>query len=229
MFRGENRLILPKIGLKTRVFKATQHKKKGDKMNRYLQEFLSLKCSGDVLNVVNPLGNKSAKEITESMSMLSRVKRIALKKPMHYNVVDMCAGNALTSILSVFVLPVNKATAIDKRERGRKWNLAKRFSYVVRDIKDIEPSSFTEEDIIISVHPCGELAKRVIKIWKESESKHLLLMPCCSGNFKKNTFLREKLGVYTLWCLHLASLCGGDLIEDKNCLSPKNIIISANK
>jgi len=36
----------------------------------YLQKFLALRCSGDVLNVVNPLGNKAEKEISESMACL---------------------------------------------------------------------------------------------------------------------------------------------------------------
>ena len=98
-------------------------------MNKYLNHFLSLKCSSDVLEVVNPLGNKAAKEITESMAVIKHIKRIAIAEKHKYGLLDLCAGNALTSVLAVHLLPIKGAIAVDKRVRNRKWDMVKRFKY----------------------------------------------------------------------------------------------------
>lgn len=197
-------------------------------MNPYLQEFLSLKCCGDVLNVVNLLGHKSAKEITESMSVIKKLKHITLKHPMQYSVVDLCAGNALTSVLSVFMLPVRNAVAIDKKDRDRPWHLVKRFEYHQKDIYK-DKIELDENSIIIAVHACGNLSEQICNLYLESEARHLIMMPCCEGHFKRNQFLVEKLGKYASWCLYLSEQVNGNLYEDKNVLGPKNILITVRK
>lgn len=198
-------------------------------MNPYLAQFHKLRCRGDVLNVVNPIGNAAAKEITESMAIIKRIKPIALAKPMQNRLWDLCAGNALTSVLAVHLLPIQSAVAVDLRERKRNWGSAKRFEYVQADIHELTTTAFCSIDIIISVHPCGGLAERVIELYMRSAARHLIMMPCCHGSFKKNQFLIENLGTYATWCLHLAGLCGGNLAKDENCLSPKNIVVTASK
>lgn len=200
---------------------------------RYLDEFMSLKCCGDVMNTVGHLGHKSnaVKEITESMALLRQIRKPVLKRPWQYSILDLCAGNALTSVLSVYVLPVEKATAVDKRQRERNWDSAKRFSYLNQDIyNDSIFNLVTDKTIICSIHPCSGLAERVIEIYQKSKAPYLLMMPCCGGNITvKSQFLRDKLGRYGCWCYQLSEKVNGSLTQDENCISPKNIIITAKK
>ena len=169
-------------------------------MSAYVKEFLSLKCSGDVLNVVNPLGSKAQKEITESMAIIKKMKGIFLEQPMKLNLYDLCAGNALTSVLSVFLLPVLKAYAYDVKGRNRNWENASRFKYTLSNIYKLDPSTIGPDSVIISVHPCSKLAVRVCEIFNESSAKHLFLMPCCVGSYKTSFGmpLQKKLGKYLL-------------------------------
>lgn len=199
----------------------------------YLSEFLSLRCSGDVLNVVNPLGKKAKKEITESMAMIRMIRPVTLNHPMRYHLYDLCAGNALTSVIASHLLPINFATAIDIKERNRNWYKAKRFKYIKEDIFKVDPFFAPSTSIIMGVHACKGLAERIIEIYNDSAAQFLFLMPCCCGNQKGDVpfFFREKLGPELSWCLHLSQMCKGkvSVIQDKDILSPKNIIIRANK
>jgi len=199
----------------------------------YLQKFLALRCSGDVLNVVNPLGNKAEKEISESMACLRQIKKMVLPFPMKYTVHDLCAGNALTSVLSAFVLPVKNAIAYDKRDRGRKWFLVKRFEYISTNIFDIDPSIFDENSILLGVHACSSLAERIVYLYNNSKARKLVLMPCCHGRMNNSVIpplLQSKVGNYGVWCWHLAKKANTvRMIEDTKCLSPKNIIVIAEK
>src|SRR3990170_6036520 len=97
-------------------------KKKQISNTSHLSRFLSLKCSGDVLNAVNPIRN-AEKEISESWAILRKIKPLTLTNKMQYNVLDLCAGNAITSVLSAFVLPVSSATATDIRPRKRNYGI----------------------------------------------------------------------------------------------------------
>ncbi len=201
----------------------------------YTNEFLSYKCAGDVLNVVSPLGNKAQKEITESMGMIKRIRSIFLSEPMKYSLLDLCAGNALTSVLAVHLLPVLNADAVDKRPRKRKWGAAKRFVYNHMDIYSKDIFTFIgTETVIICVHGCGNLARRVIEIYKKSEAKAMFIMPCCGGPIKRKypLVVEKAMGKYVLWSWDLLQ----DITEkeskkifvvDKKILSPKNIIIGA--
>lgn len=201
---------------------------------KYIRSFLALKCAGDVLNVVTPV-QKMEKEITESMSIIKELKKITLKDPMKYNIVDMCAGNALTSVLSVFTLPVKKAIAIDIKARKRRWHLADRFTYWEKDINTYRHELYDvidENSIIIGVHACGNLSNDIIDIYKKSYAKHLILMPCCQGTLTKKVplaiqdLIQDK---YKVWTWQLAEACDGRFKFDKSVISPKNGVIIASK
>ena len=201
----------------------------------YTSEFLSLKCAGDVLNCCSPLGAKSQKEITESMGMIKRIRSIFLSEPMKYNLVDLCAGNALTSVLAVHLLPVSVAKAVDIKPRRRKWNKAKRFSYDELDIYGGTIFDYVDSDtIIICVHGCKDLARRVIEIYKKSNAKALFMMPCCNGKLTRKypQSIIQTLGKYKIWCWDLLQdMAEKDakniFVEDKKILSPKNVIIGS--
>ena len=199
----------------------------------YLDEFLNLKSCGDILNIISPFGS-AQKEISESMGIIKLIKPITLKKPMHYTLYDFCAGNALTSIISVFLLPIKNAIAIDRKQRTRKWEMAKRFEYKFVDIYDFDISKIDRNSIVCGVHPCKELAERIIWIFNQSQAQYLFLMPCCNGKIKKilPTAINDKINKPMRWCYELYTQIETDdknIIQDKKILSPRNLIIIARK
>ena len=200
-------------------------------MTKYLGKFLSMDCCGDILNIVTPISH-APKEITESMAIIERLRGEVLPNPMKYQILDLCAGNALTSLTSVFLLPVKQAVAVDKKKRNRDYHKANRFRYVELDIFTDESFNFIDENtIIISIHPCREMAARVVEIYNTSPARSLYLMPCCIGKYRipAKQFLCENLGKYQAWCYYLASLCNGSIELDENCISKANAVISAHK
>lgn len=202
---------------------------------KYVDYFLKLKCSPDVLGIVNPINAGPAKEISEAVTIIKRLREETVKNPMKYNILELCAGNPLPSILSVFCQPVEYAVAVDKRVIDRKYELAKRFRYVNQDIYDDAVFDLINKNtIIISSHPCSELAKRIVYIYLNSSARSLYLIPCCigtvvPGEFPQKEFVRKGLGKYKTWAMYLALKCNGKLEQDNYCLSPANILIRAKK
>jgi len=206
--------------------------------NKYIEQFLSLNCSGDVLNACLPINNPS-KEITEAMAMVRQIRSIAIANKMQYTVVDLCAGNALTAIIAVHLLPIKESLAIDLKPVQRPHHRVKRFAYIKGDIYSKGmPSLLTlyiadQTDLIITAtHPCANLARRVIEIYEETgAAKHLILMPCCKGKYevKYPKVILEKMGTYLLWSWDLAQQVHGTMIVDKNILSPCNAVITTSK
>lgn len=208
--------------------------KKSKISNKYINNFYRLNCSEDILNICYPINNRE-KEITEAYGIYRILKSLVLKnQDIKYRIVDLCAGNALSSIMAAFMLPISTCHAVDIKKRERDWDRIKKFYYCELDIySDFIYSLINENTIIISTHPCSKLALRVIDIFKKSKAKHLLLMPCCTGEISysdnPSKFLYKALGKYKYWCYSLASLVNGKLKEDINIISPKNIIITAAK
>lgn len=212
------------------------------KHKKYLDYFLSLKCAGDVLGVVNPI-QRAEKEISESMAVIQRLRSIAIKNPMEAVLIDLCAGNALTSVIAAHLLPFKHVIAVDIKKRKRDWDKIKRFEYWQADINkdefarnlttkldEINRNSFLP--VFISVHPCGNLAEKVISIAKYFRivKAKLILMPCCKGQIKGQKIpgcFNKKLTKYDRWAWYLAEQCNGKLSFDNKVLSPCNAIIEA--
>jgi len=210
----------------------------------YVDRFLNLNCAPDILNIV-PKQKKFCKEISEAMSVLERIKKIVrADKEADWCLIDFCAGNALGSLLAVFMLPLRHAIAFDKKKRGGSYGLAKRFCYIEADIlgshfedrfqndsKHLASSCENPRFIFLGIHPCGNLSERIIELYNESaiiRKSHLILMPCCVGNMSKaDMFLQKKMGSYFAWVYYLKTLVSGTakIYEDKYCLSPRNLII----
>lgn len=214
-----------------RVFK----KKRRDKALTYSDMFLGYNCSGDILNAVSPMG-QTTKEISETMAIIKLMKDIALKRKMELCLYDFCAGNALTSVTAVHLLPIKHAYAIDKKRRDRKWSIVQRFSYGFQDIFDFNVSSIEPDGIVVGIHPCRELAIRIIEIFNTSKAKYLFLMPCChNGMQKKKTLpnaVHEALPKNLRWAYHLSTLVKDsdvNIFKDRRCLSPHQYVIKAVK
>ena len=213
-------------------------------MNKYLNDFYSLKCYPEILEILEPISGE-AKEITEAMAIIKQLRKITLKNPTRqFYLYDFCAGNALTSTIASFLLKnITSCYAIDKRVRDREWHKIKGFYYINSDIKKENWEYmlhqarviFDRTDfVIVGVHPCRDLAKRIIEIYNKSEADHLFLMPCCTGDkykFSLPDVIKEKVGNYLTWCVYLLNLIEGPkrMIIDENIISPKNAIIIASK
>lgn len=213
-------------------------KKIQKKIKGYVDRFFSLNCSGDVLNVLGKFSNPS-KEITESMSIIKQMKDLTIKKPMEYTMLDLCAGNCLTSVLAAHLLPIKHAYAIDIREKGKRFDGVNRFSYLKMDMKDPSFISNLSKEvdlnapiIITGVHACKDLALEIIHLHKTIPNSHLFLMPCCKGQINHAVLsipsgLQKRFTKYELWSWYLANEAQGDFIIDKGITSPCNIIVKA--
>lgn len=210
---------------------------------KYIEEFYKLTCHPDILDIVMPVLNLK-KEISESFAVLKYIRSIALKNPdKKYIIYDLCAGNALTSVSAAFLFKNVYSYAVDKRERDRKWDKCRNFKYINSDIVNEDWSYLIRQGravwdyipIIIGVHACRHLAKRIIEIYNTTEeAEHLILMPCCSGpmkGFRIPDIITQNLGNYMKWSLYLHSITKGDkrLVIDNHCISPKNAIIISKK
>ena len=197
-------------------------------MNYYNEQFKALNCCQDVTDILSPILNFK-KEVSESFAIIKRLKKIVLKKQFHYDVWDLCAGNALTSTLSAFMLPINKAYAVDRRDRKREWDKINKFEYLIQNIFTMNSDFFKRDTVLISVHPCASLAEQVCNLYNTSDKiKHLLLMPCCVGGFRRRN-INLINNQYYEWCIHLNEMVNGSTTVDKKCMSPKNVIITASK
>ncbi len=210
-------------------------------MSSYLNEFLNLNCSSDILDVVRPIASGSEKEISETMSIISILRDIVIKEKYKYTILELCAGNSLPSITSSFLLPIKKSIAIDKKVPKRDYSKVLNYEYIEENIyNDNEFINLIKNEkdlILISCHPCNKLSIKTINIYNNNENiKYLILMPCCEGKIKEWSsgqlnYLKNKIGSYSTWVFYLSTLIkyNTSIKIDSNCLSPKNHIIFSYK
>jgi len=200
----------------------------------YINQFLTLRCAGDIVNILQPISSGAAKEVSEAWTILKRLRKQVLKAEKgYYNLVEFCAGNPVSGLISHFCLPFSWAVSIDRRVIERNYSKVERYSYIKKDIYDKDITKYiNDKTLIISSHPCGELAVRIIEIYNKTEAAGLYLIPCCEGTipkFSQKQFLLEQLGRYHLWSYWLATQCCGKIEIDKKCISPKNCIITTTR
>lgn len=203
---------------------------------RYIESFLELNCSCDILEILKPFRSGICKEISETWSMLKRVRSLTLTSKNKYNILDICAGNPLFSVTSAFLLPVEESVAVDKHIPDRDYSSIQNFKYLKLNIHNDSIYDIIDEyTILVSIHPCKRLATRIVDIYNKSKAQCLFMMPCCidrkSITTVKLKFLIDQIGKYKTWVYHLSSLCEGkvNVSIDNKCLSIKNCIISASK
>ncbi len=202
---------------------------------KYVEMFLRLRCSSDVLELLSPIGSGYCKEISEAMTLRNKIRSLTLDNPMKYNILELCAGNPISSILSLFSLPISRAVAVDKRKVNRKYARVRRFNYIEKNIYDKDIVDLIDENtIILASHACKNLSVRIIEIYKNSKSNFLYCLPCCVGDISdefKKLFIYSLTGSnkYDIWSRYLEYISGGIMETDNNCLSPCNNIIIAKK
>jgi len=178
------------------------------------------------------------KELTEAMGVLRHVQKIVLRdKERQFLLLDLCAGNALASVLAVHLFQNVSAIAVDKLPRERNWEFANRFQYVTRDVYlPLFPLFDDRDTIVIGVHACGGLSKEIVqKFLVCPQIRHMVLLPCCSGTLPSMpALLHEKLDRYEQWAYALYLLTkergkGHTIARDRFIQSPKNIVVTAHK
>jgi hypothetical protein len=197
----------------------------------YNDMFLKLKCSTDVLNAVYPL-TRPRKEISESMAIIQKIKGLILKYPGRFNIIDLCAGNALTSIIAAHLLSITDAKAVDVRVNPRDLTGVKKFTYCNLDILN-QIKSFGVNSIVISSHPC-KLATKIIELYNLSKSPAICIIPCCFGEWDlpNRHFLQNFAPNYDLWSYYLSTLIKDSevrVVKDHRILSPCNDVIYAER
>lgn len=221
-------------------------------MKSYVEQFLSLSCSGDILNLVNPINNLT-KEISEAMAMIKRLRPLVLTKEIspftdeikRFTVIDCCTGNGLTGVTATFLFSNVRVISVDKNRPKRNWDIIRRYNYIRQEIPPgfdlqrdvashfIPPLDILKDDIIVmATHACGESATDIVNFYKKhDECKHLILMPCCQSKIRHFIpyEVKKRLGNYLSYCYDLALDVDGDIRADKRCLSPCNAIITASK
>ncbi len=150
---------------------------------KYVDQFLKWNCFPDIADAIHNFGSSPAKEITEAMAIRNRIVDIALKDKMKYYVLDLCAGTGLVGVFSIFTLPIKGAISIDKfKRKNNDYSKIKRYIFDENNIYKNFKFGKCDKIILTSVHPCKNLAKRVIEIYNTYDQiKHLILMPCCGG------------------------------------------------
>lgn len=205
--------------------------------DNYLDWFFGLGCAGDVLASAPKL-RKGAKEISEALALISAIRPMCLADPGRWTVLDLCAGNALTSLIAVHLFKVKRAIAVDIAPRGFR-RAPDRFESVRGDVHDHDLwkklDLYSDPDVlVVSAHPCKGLAQAVVSTFRWYDAaKHLALLPCCvamrtipeqpgSAAFGP----KEK---YAQWCHTIAAYAGGTYRMDENCLSPCRGVVRAFK
>ena len=203
--------------------------------NRYVNEFLSLKCGPLVLESVGILGHKPDKEISEAMGVIRKLREIVLHQPDKYQLVDLCSGNALVPVIAAHLLPITKSYAIDKLVRRRRWNITRNFEYHITDIFDERMHKFFKKPTILTaVHACSKTAVKTIEIFNENPNiEYLILIPCCEGDLNDpiSQFIKKESYAGLAWSNKLFMKCQGEtkISKDNFIMSPKNHIIVSSK
>ena len=202
-------------------------------MSSYIDQFLSLNCATDILEILRPI-QKVEKEISEAMAIISHVRKIALKNPGRFEHIDLCSGNAIIPTISAFLFPVIYSYAVDKRQRKRDWDKIRKFCYVISNISEMSVLPGTHPKIVTACHACTNTAVESILLFRRDDlAKYLILLPCCEGvgaDSVPDVLVSTK---YKRWCeflrLQLLDFATVKAFQDERILSPKNILLVAEK
>lgn len=205
--------------------------------NRHQRAFFDLDCAEEILDIVGPLHNRG-KEITEAMAVAAQM-RYALFKG-RYTVFDLCAGNGLAGALCAFLFPQARVVGVDVRRPSRPWGRIRRFEYLEADIDALSADDLAGRcqgrGVVVSVHPCGALAERVVELFNEIEKADwLFLMPCCLGTVDRHAvppYIAEQLGPHMAWTYHLYQRVQAgyrNIHVDEDNLSARNAVVVGSR
>lgn len=98
-------------------------------------------------------------------------------------VVDWCSGKAhLGRALahhwqcSLHAVERQPALCDEGATLAAPW--VKEVKFSCKDVLE-QPHEFAAKDFVIALHACGDLHRALLRQWRDSESPHLCLVPCC--------------------------------------------------
>ncbi|NPB06374.1 MAG: methyltransferase [Aquificae bacterium] len=215
------------------------------KPNAYVQAFRSLRLF-ELFEPGKPFHklrrkNTFWKEITEAYAVRSRLKGYLIKDP-EFTVVDVGCGKGFLSTFVALMHPRSRVIALDIDESADRTHFErlKNVEFKRVDIMSEEFERVIREAgpkvLMAGIHLCTDLAVRFLEVFKRSPNvKAAVLMPCCVGEFPRERYrlLIDEGKLYEAWCLHLANLLGPEFkvktVRDENVLSPKNVILHAER
>jgi len=159
-----------------------------DKLNKYLNEYLSLSCCPD-LNAAKIWPN--AKEITESMGAFSAVRNHILKNDdklfKSKDIVLLSVGDGKTPrTAALFACRTAwECYSIDPiLNLNKQWPF-KRLNLWKNKIEDLKFEFKDKECIIVMVHSHASVKKTLTHI--TAKIRHLVTIPCCVPHILPNT------------------------------------------
>eukprot|EP00911_Craspedida_sp_UC1_P002389 UC1_evm1s1785 len=196
-----------------------------------------------------------SKEATESASVLHAAAKLAgswANLGAGFQLVDMCAGKSLTTVLASLTFPKMRILAVDKMTPHLAPHLdGRNASYLQADIfADIFETELADilaqctgnkKTIMLGMHLCGFLSYRAIDLFLAVDQiSALVLAPCCLPSKKVSSIVEDSGSKdwrvqYMHWAKVLAQRLGDvpgievDCGTDEGVTSPRNAIITAKK
>ena len=185
------------------------------------------------------------KEVTEAMGALTQIRRCvdakerdgdgpprdARGEPRRTDsgsglvFVDLCAGRGMLSILMAHFFPAARVLMVDADPKIKLPHLAclPTVEHHLLDVQSAEAFDLvrgavrdaTRACIVVGVHLCGDLSRRAVQLFLETNARALVLCPCCLPRRRRHdvfgfhvvdqarSLKREPHGV---WCMALHGL-----------------------
>jgi hypothetical protein len=94
-----------------------------------MDQFLRLRCAGDVLESIQPATGDIECKINEAMALIATIRPFVLREPNKWKVLDISAGPPITGVIAAHLLPVESVKALVWRH-GEKLSAINRVSHL---------------------------------------------------------------------------------------------------
>jgi len=123
---------------------------------------------------------------------------------------DLCSGCSLNGYYTVAKNYAKCCVCVDKKFPKSSYRLGGYYSRFAGRVSFREESIYdnkydvTRNSVVMSIHPCRELAFRVLDIAFDNDAS-IVIVPCCIGK-NRSTWIDNFCDVsrYTRWCMKIA-------------------------
>ena len=139
--------------------------------------------------------------------------------------VDLCAGRGMLSILMAHFFPAARVLMVDADPKIKLPHLAclPTVEHHLLNIQSAEALNLvrgaardaTRACIVVGVHLCGDLSRRAVQLFLETEARALVLCPCCLPRRRRHDVFgfhivdqarSLKREPHSVWCMALHGL-----------------------
>lgn len=162
---------------------------------KYVNDFMKLKCSLDVLPMVLGTGDIS-KEISEIMGFWNAIRKNINIHPGDSEVDVFVVGDGNTPRLGAFIACMSRwnVVSIDPRMKNKNWGIKRliTFSFKFEDVI-VNYFSSGKKAIILLPHAHVNAEEVLLKFGTDATERHLISSPCCEPN---NQLLNKKPEIF---------------------------------